>query len=1031
MADDYDPMDPPTFNAEDDDNENEACDPAEYGNYAQEDGADDEDDDYDPTNLNFGENAQADAAPTEQPSAQTAQAPKQQTVAGFIVEDSDDEQDGDAPSPSQLNGSAGAQSGLGAEAVSAAKDVSLSSAPQDTAASSTSLNGSTTVVHVPTSTSSSVVPDSSLQPSAPDQGKAATPTVSATASFASTPQPAAAAAAAAAGSAAGSAAPTPAPAQRAARTNGPAAPLPTRLPHDKVGQLEDRIRDDPKGDTAAWLSLIDHYYAKGQYEYARDVYRRCLAVFPTAVTLWVKFLHMENELDERDSISRILNEVLMQVPNVDLWRFYLDHVRRALPLINDTDGRNRMEINKAFETTLDHVGIDPDSGSLWQEYIDFIKEYPGTAGGSSWQDLQKADLLRKAYQQAIKLPHSNTIKLWKEYEAFEMGLHKATGRKHIQEQSPHYVEARKAKTQLDQKLQGLDRTSMPRLPPIYGCAGEDEFGLQVEKFRAWIEWERDEDPLVYKGVEDDAWRKRVLYAYRQATMFLCFYPRIWFDAATWCFAQGLPNLTEEGEKFLEKGIERNPESVLLAMMKAERVESSLESGNTEEVLIRKGKKLDVPYEDVHTALYQLRTKLQEKDKRALQQIQDHYASLPPEEEPLQNQEDASDDASEKPKTRDEQMKAAIEAVKAASHAQLEVLKRTISYIWVAKMRAFRRVQGQGKPQKKGDDSKEFVKGFRGIFADARPRGPLSGDVYVASALMEWHCYKDPAANRIFDRGLKLFPTDENFILEYIKHLITTGDATNARVVFESTIPKIINNAQLSQEEKQNKCRPLFAYMHDYESKYGDLAQMLKIEKRMAELYPEEPDISRFCYRFSLPTFDAMDVQLLLSPTQAQPRSEVPQIAAPAQQAVPSVEQAMSPKVPEILLGPNGPYVASPKRPLDDSDAEAPQRKFQRGESPLKGAAGQRMQNNKPNAAAGVGGGGFATKTFVPNNVAAPPPFAPIPLPPAIDRILRDLPNAAAYGGQARFDPPKLMAFLPTVNVEHARARFNAGEPIRR
>lgn len=743
------------------------------------------------------------------------------------------------------------------------------------------------------------------------------------------------------------------------------------------------------------------------------------------VSVWLRYLQMETELDEREHLIGILNQVLMQLPNVDLWKAYLDYVRRSHPLINDSNNENRKVINDAFEAALQQVGNDPDAGMLWREYVEFIKDYPGTLGGSSWQDLQKADLLRKAYQQAIKIPHSDTIKLWKEYEAFEMGLHKATGRKHIQEQSPHYVEARKSKTQLDQKLEGLDRSSIPRLPPMYGYAGEDEFGLQVEKFNAWIAWERDEDPLVYKGIEDDAWRKRVLYAYRQATMFLCFYPQIWFDAATWCFAQ---EMKEEGEGFLEKGIHANPESVMLAMMKAERVENSLESGNTDEVLIRNGKKLDEPYENVHTALYNLRTKLHEKDKKTVAQIQEHYASLPPEEEPLQNQSDDDDDASEKPGTRDEQMKADIEAVKTASASQLDLLKRTISYVWVAKMRAFRRVQGQGKPPKKSDPSTEVVKGFRGIFAEARPRGPLSGDVYVASALMEWHCYKDPAANRIFDRGLKLFPTDENFILEYIKHLITTGDATNARVVFESTIPKIINNADLPHEQKQAKCRPLFEYMHDYESKYGDLAQIKKIERRMADLYPDETELSRFSIRFSLPTFDAMNVILLLSPSQTQPKPEVPLIPQPPQPAMPSVEEpTRSPKVPEILLGPNGPYVASPKRPLEDSDADTPQRKFQRAESPLKGAAGQRMQNNKPNVGGGGGGGGgFATKTFVPANLAAPPPFAPIPLPPTIDKILRELPNAASYTG-LRFDPAKLISFLPTINVEHARARFHAGQ----
>lgn len=744
--------------------------------------------------------------------------------------------------------------------------------------------------------------------------------------------------------------------------------------------------------------------------------------------MWVRYVQMENELDERDNVVVILNESVMAVPSVDLWKLYLDHVRRALPLINDTDGKNRSEITKAFDVTLDNVGIDPDAGLLWREYIDFLLSGPGTVGGQSWQDLQKVDTLRKAYQRSIKLPHYESMRLWKEYETFEMGLHKATGRKHVQEQSPHYMQARTARMQLEQKLEGLDRKSIPKLPPVYGCAGDDEFGTQVEKWRGWIEWERDEDPLVYKGTEDDAYRKRVLYAYKQATLCLCFYPDIWFEAVNWCFAQGIDAITAEGEQLLDKAIANNPESVLLAMLKADRVEAGLETGNTDEILCRNGEKLDGPYEKVHTALYALRSKLKEKDDKALAQITAHYASLPPEDEQMEGQDDDDDNISTKPKTREEQKKADIEAVKNASATHMDILKRTISYVWVAKMRAFRRVQGQGKPLKKGDASAKVVKGFRGIFSDARPRGPLSSDVYIASALMEWRCYKDPSAIKIFERGMKLFPMDEAFILEYVKHLIALSDVTNARVVFESTIPKICNAADFTLEQKREKCRPLITYMHDYESKYGDLAQIHKIEKRMAELYPEEPEVSRFSHRFSLPNFDAMHVQLVLSPTQALPKAYQPQPMVTIQQApqpLASIENNMrSPKGPEILLGPNGPYVASPKRPLEDAEPDTP-RKFQRGESPLKGAAGVRIQNKQ--AAAG-GGGGFATKTFVPNS--APAPMGPPQLPPAIDAILRRLPGSNSYF-QYRFDPAKLTMLLPTINVETAYAQYTATGNVQR
>jgi cleavage stimulation factor subunit 3 len=87
------------------------------------------------------------------------------------------------------------------------------------------------------------------------------------------------------------------------------------------------------------------------------------------------------------------------------------------------------------------------------------------------------------------------------------------------------------------------------------------------------------------------------------------------------------------------------------------------------------------------------------------------------------------------------------------------------------MRAMRRVQGKGKVG-------ATVGGSRQIFNDARIRGKITSDVYVASALIEHNVYKDAAGTKIFERGAKLFPEDEVFLLEYLKHLSSIGDTTS-------------------------------------------------------------------------------------------------------------------------------------------------------------------------------------------------------------------------------------------------------------
>jgi cleavage stimulation factor subunit 3 len=141
-------------------------------------------------------------------------------------------------------------------------------------------------------------------------------------------------------------------------------------------------------------------------------------------------------------------------------------------------------------------------------------------------------------------------------------------------------------------------------------------------------------------------------------------------------------------------------------------------------------------------------------------------------------------------------------------------------------------------------------------------------------------------------------------------------------------------------ETTQRAKPLYLFFHDYESKYGDLAQISKLEERMKDLFPEDPLLRLFAHRFQYnnavnKTFDPTVLRPIISPAT---QMKVNTIAMPSieKSPVPSVQQ--SPGLPPMALGTN-----SPKRPYvpDISDREPP-RKLQRGESPLKGAAGRRL-----------------------------------------------------------------------------------------
>ena len=189
---------------------------------------------------------------------------------------------------------------------------------------------------------------------------------------------------------------------------------------------------------------------------------------------------------------------------------------------------------------------------------------------------------------------------------------------------------------------------------------------------------------------------------------------------------------------------------------------------SEDSIKRRGDAVREPYDTVLEALYELVDQLKVRETQDIARVEEIFAKSG-----TAGAEDGHDeDIADKEKAETVITKQAqIEAVKRGTAAQMRMLSRTLSFVWIALMRAMRRTQGKGKV---GD----AVGGSRQIFTDARKRGRITSDVYIASALIEFHCYKDVAATKIFERGLKLFPEDDVFAMEYIKHLIAINDVTS-------------------------------------------------------------------------------------------------------------------------------------------------------------------------------------------------------------------------------------------------------------
>lgn len=325
--------------------------------------------------------------------------------------------------------------------------------------------------------------------------------------------------------------------------------------------------------------------------------------------------------------------------------------------------------------------------------------------------------------------------------------------------------AKAANSQLDRLIPRLSRTSLPRLPPAPGFHGDQEFLEQVDIWKKWIQWEK-EDPLVLLDEEPEAYKTRVLYCYRQALMALRFWPEMWVDAAEWCFANNIAKDGKElGLSFLTDGIEANPESVLLALRHGDRVETTYPAGDDDASKAARAKAIREPYSRVLDTLYAMSKKLKEREEKEVRKIEEASAQDPNIKDSIERNDDDIDGDNQPGELGKEER---INAVKQGFSVQTDMLKRTISFVWIALCRAARRTQGKGNT----------TSGLRQVFIEARGRGQLTSDVYIAVAKMEALIYNDPAGGKIFDRGAKLFPEDASFMLEYLKFLHSKGDTTS-------------------------------------------------------------------------------------------------------------------------------------------------------------------------------------------------------------------------------------------------------------
>ncbi|EST04684.1 Suppressor of forked [Kalmanozyma brasiliensis GHG001] len=597
--------------------------------------------------------------------------------------------------------------------------------------------------------------------------------------------------------------------------------------------FEDRIRLEPR-DGEAWLNLIEEAQSREDMEATRALYERFFNIFPNQARQWLAYLELELAHGNFAQVEAIFTRCLRTTPSVDLWKFYLSYTRRVNPLPPSTGAEEdpqreqaRRVLEGAYEFALRFIGNDKDAGSIWTDYISLIKEREARGG---WKEGQKMDDLRRVYQRAVSVPLSNIEAIWKDYDAYENGLNKLTAKKFLAERSPAYMTARRVLRDLKAYTDPLVKPLLPR-PPVWtastlpGDAGEDSAQWarerqQVEAWTEYLKWE-ESNPLLLE--DQTTLQARVTSAYRKATMFLRFYPEVWYLASRYLLST---SRGDEAATWLKNGMEACTGSFLLHFAYVELGEARKPTSDCAAVF-------DGLLNHIHAQIDARQAKLQQDLKNVDTEAEMAKAQAAS-RRTNEGDGDVDVDGEERERERKagEQVQARKQALQAAASPEIEGLKEASALVWIKFMHFLRRTEG--------------IRAARGVFSRARKSPHCTWQIFEASALMEYHCSKDAVvATKVFELALKTFGSDEAFVVRYLDFLISMNDDSNARALFERVI------GTFSPE----RARPIWDRWSKYEYNFGDSVAIQKLEARLAESYPDEPATKRFVARNSYMDLD--------------------------------------------------------------------------------------------------------------------------------------------------------------------------------
>lgn len=613
-----------------------------------------------------------------------------------------------------------------------------------------------------------------------------------------------------------------------------------RLSLDVVGQLEDAVLQDPL-DYKSWSKLIDQVILKDKEDQVRSVFDRYLSIFKFDARQWSSYINFELNRADFQRVVDLFAKCLPITSDVDLCRTYVLYVRRVNDVITGGE-KARSTVVLAFDFAVNKCGIDIDSSDLWNDYLDFFKTWtPGT----SWEQQQKNDLIRKLYRRCLVIPNSRIESMWSGYTKWENEVSTPNNAsKNIADLSTEYMEARSWNTEWKNVTSNLIRR---RIVPVSAVDDPNDIVKgQLEACLNWLEFEK-KNSLNLKELD---LQHRIDYVYKRAVTILPFVPEVWFRYNKFLLQENEDANKGQCIELLTDGMRLNPTSFLLCFQLAELYERDGNFPKAQEVYDTTIK----VFVQKHSAVQDKIDHINNSAKRSGLEVSTNM-----EKEANGDDSDSDDDIPEQPVVQYSES----EALQIFSlESQLLELNKSVTFLYIKLMALCKRSQG--------------IKEVRAVFKQRKNFKSLGYEFYVENALIEYYSYNKKIADKVFDLAMKSFNKTGGFLYAYLDYLILTNSIESIKVFFEMAITNLLKevtsdreglqiNINILEQKKRSEnlkkneyfMKKIIRRYTNFASNYLDLDTVLSLEKRYLQYFPDEDGMALFIDRYKAPGFDAV------------------------------------------------------------------------------------------------------------------------------------------------------------------------------